>query len=61
VLVTKRVRVHGHWVVRKRWVTRTRYLAVATTSANPVLTSIVNEAKWYQAHQPPPYNTGTCW
>jgi hypothetical protein len=61
VLVTRRVRVHGRWVVRKRWVNRTRYLDVATTSQNPTLTSIVNASQWYRANQPPPYNTGTCW
>ena len=61
VLVTRRVRFHGRWVVRKRWVTHTRYLDVATTSPNPVLTNMINESLWYRANQPPPYNTGTCW
>jgi hypothetical protein len=61
VLVTRRVRVHGRSVIRKRYVTRTRYVDVTTTSPNSVFTSIVNEIQWYRANQPPPYNTGTCW
>jgi hypothetical protein len=61
VLVTKRVRINGRWVLRKRYLQRTRYVDVTTTSPNPVIMSIVNELQWYRANQPSPYNTGTCW
>ena len=66
--VTKTVRVKYRVKVRKRWVTRyrtksvTTYVTTTTTSPDPTFTEIVADVQdIYKNHQPPQYNTGTCW
>jgi hypothetical protein len=71
VKVTKRrVKVHKKWVIRTRrkttitykTVTKTTYVSEPSTSevSNPLFETIVADAADFYAHQPPPYNAGTC-
>jgi hypothetical protein len=55
-----RVRSHNRWVYRYRW--KTVWHTVTNTAPNPAFQEYVADAKdFYRDHQPPPYNTGTCW
>lgn len=69
--VTKhRVKVHGKWITKTKKVTTTTYVTktettyvsqpVTTTAPNPLFQTIVADAADFYAHQPPPYNAGTC-
>jgi hypothetical protein len=71
IKVTKRrVKVHGTWVIRTTRSTFTTYTAQTTTSyssqpvtttvANPLFQTLVADVAAVYAHQPPPYNAGTC-
>jgi hypothetical protein len=69
--VTKhRVKVHGKWVTRTKRTTTTTYVTktettyvtqpVTTNVPNPLFQTLVADAADFYAHQPPPYNAGTC-
>jgi hypothetical protein len=68
--VSKRVRVHGKWTMKRVKVTTTTYESVTTTTyesqtvtsqvPNPEFQSIVADAQDFYTHQPAPYNAGTC-
>ena len=65
-----RVKINGRWVVRTRRVTTTTYVTKTTTTyttetsttdvPNPLSTTILADAADFYAHQPAPYNAGTC-
>lgn len=59
--VRYRAKVHGRWVWRSRYVTKVRYITQQRTDANPAYTAVLAAARDIYAHQPPPYNAGTCW
>jgi len=60
VRVRHRMRYHNRWVYRYRW--KTVWHTVTNTESNPVFQEYVAAAQdFYSNHQPPPYNTGTCW
>jgi hypothetical protein len=71
IKVTKhRVKVRGKWVVKTKrtkittYVTKTETTVVSqtvTTSVpNPLFQTLVADSADFYAHQPPPYNAGTC-
>jgi hypothetical protein len=69
-VVKYRVKVHGKWVTKTKKVTTTTYVSktettytsqpVTSTTPNPLFQTIVADAADFYAHQPPPYNAGTC-
>jgi hypothetical protein len=62
VRVKRRVWIRGHWVFRYRWVTKLTYQTTTTTGPNTTYDTLVADVQdFYTNHQPPPYNTGTCW
>jgi hypothetical protein len=71
VKITKRrVKMNGTWVVRTTRTKLTTYKTqtvttyqsspVTETVANPLFQTLVADATDFYAHQPPPYNAGTC-
>lgn len=71
IKVTKhRVKVRGKWVTKTKrtkvttYVTKTQttYVSQTVTTAvpNPLFQTLVADAADFYAHQPPPYNAGTC-
>jgi hypothetical protein len=62
VRVKRRVKVHGHWVKRYRWLVKTTYETTSTTVPNEAYNTLVANANdFYHHYQSAPYNTGTCW
>jgi hypothetical protein len=60
VRVRYRVRYHNRWVYGYRW--KTVWHTVTSTAPNPVFQEYVADAQdFYRNHQPPPYNSGTCY
>ena len=59
VRVRYRVRSHNRWVYRYRL--KTVWRNVSNTSPNPVFQEFVADAQYFYSHQPPPYNSGTCY
>jgi hypothetical protein len=69
--VTKyRVKVRGKWVTKTKRTKITTYVTKTTTTyvsqtvttavPNPLFQTLVADAADFYAHQPPPYNAGTC-
>jgi hypothetical protein len=59
--VRYRKKVSGRWVWRSHYVTKVRYVTQPQTVTNPAYTAVLAAEQDIYAHQPPPYNAGTCW